>query len=83
MASKENCMVDSCMRTDSSCCDPSHMDWPTSQIKRHRNMVRYWNRLIKMNGNRLTNRLFICDISKCNINWSSEIKCILNTTDHK
>ncbi len=59
------------------------MGWPTSQIKRQRNMIRYWNRLINNNDNRLTKQVFIYDISKCNNNWSSEVKSILNATDHK
>ncbi len=33
------------------------MGWPTSQIKRHRNMIWYWNILIYMNDNRLTKQL--------------------------
>ncbi len=46
-------------------------------------MIRYWNRLINMNGNRLIKQVFIYDISQCNNNWSSEVKSILNATDHK
>ncbi len=37
-----------------------------------------------MNDNRLTKQVFIYDISLCNYsNWSSEVKCILNATNHK
>ncbi len=59
------------------------MGWPTSQIKRQRNMIRCWNRLINMNDNRLTKQVFIYDLSKCNTNWSSEVKRILNAIDQK
>ncbi len=46
-------------------------------------MIRYWYRPIDLNGNRLTKQVFTYDISKCNSNWSSEVKSILNATDHK
>ncbi len=59
------------------------MGWPTSQIKRHRNMIRYCNRLINVNDNRITKQVFIYDISKCNSNWSSKVTNILNAIDHK
>ncbi len=36
-----------------------------------------------MNANRLTKQVFIYDISKCNNNWSSEVKSMLNATYHK
>ncbi len=53
-------------------------------IQRHRNMFRYWNRLINMNDNRWTKQaFFIYDISKCNSNWSSEVISILNAMVHK
>ncbi len=61
----------------------SDMGSPTSQIKRHGNMIRYWNRLINMNDNRLAKQIFIYDISKCNSNWSSEVKSLLNVTNYK
>ncbi len=41
-------------------------------------MVRHWNRFINMNNNRLTKQVFIYDSSKCNSNWSSDVKSILN-----
>ena len=28
--------------------------WSTAQLKRHRNIMRYWNRLIQMDDTRLT-----------------------------
>ncbi len=33
------------------------MGWPASKIKRHRNMIRYWIKLINMNDNRLTKQV--------------------------
>ncbi len=33
-------------------------------------------------NNKLTKQVFITDISKCNNNWSSKVKRILNATNH-
>ncbi len=59
------------------------MGWLTSQIKRHRNMIRCRNRFINMNDKRLTKQVFIYDISKGNSSWSSEVITIIqqNGTD--
>ena len=54
--------------------------WSTAQLKRHRNIMRYWNRLIQMDDTRLTKQIFLYDVNKCFGNWSSEVKSILNAT---
>ena len=57
------------------------MGWVPVHIKRHRNMLRYWNRLVQMDDHRLTKKVFLYDVFKCDNNWSSEIKCILESVD--
>ena len=39
------------------------MGWVPSKIRRFVNMFRFWNRLIKMNDNRLTKKIFQWDKS--------------------
>lgn len=56
------------------------MGWPLSTYRRWTNMVRLWNRLVEMNGERLTKKIFLYDYSHCNTNsWCSEIKSVLST----
>ena len=57
------------------------MGWVPAQIKRHRNMIRYWNRMVEMNDARLTKQMFLYDVHRCNNNWSSEVKSIFNSID--
>ena len=39
-------------------------------------LFNYWNRLIKMDENRLTKQVFNLDFSICNSNWSYDIKML-------
>ena len=60
------------------------MGWTPAIIKRKVNMVRLWCRLVRMNEDRLTKRIFLQDLSLCNSgvkNWCSEIKHIFQETD--
>ena len=57
-----------------------YIGWSTAQLKRHRNIMRYWNRLIQMDDTRLTKQIFLYDVNKCFGNRSSEVKSILNAT---
>ena len=45
------------------------------------NMLRYWNRLVKMSDDRLTKKIFIYDYEQsrngCR-NWCSDVECILD-----
>ena len=50
--------------------------YPT-KISRHIEMIRLWNRLVTMNPNRLTTRIFEWDKAVCNRNWSEEVYSIL------
>ena len=40
-------------------------------------MIRYWNRLILLDNNRLTKRVFNADYRLCNNNWCNDVKAIL------
>ena len=54
------------------------MGWPLSTYRRWTNIVRLWNRLVEMNDERLTKKVFLYDYSQCNINsWCLEIKSFL------
>ncbi len=49
------------------------MGWVMPRYGRWISMVRLWNRMISMNNDRLTKRLFLWDKPKCFNNWSSWI----------
>ena len=55
----------------------AEMGWDCTRNRRWINMLRYWNRLIKMNEDRLTKKLFLIDKQIAKNNWSEEVKCIL------
>ena len=52
------------------------MGWKCTQQKRYSKMIKYWNRLVKMNDNRLTKQVFIADKNLCKANWSSEVRSL-------
>ncbi len=45
-------------------------------------MITFWNRLVNMDNNRLTKKIFMHDFNLCKDNWSSEIKTICSVADH-
>ena len=53
------------------------MGWIPSKIRRHIEMLRLWNRLLKMEDHRLTKKGFCCDKNLKRFNWCSEIHKIL------
>jgi hypothetical protein len=53
------------------------MGWVSAQARRHCNMLHYWNRLVNINDNRLTKKLFEHHYSLCKDNWCCEIKTLL------
>ena len=53
------------------------MGWPECRQRRMINMIRFWNRLVKLNDDRLTKRVFLWDYEINHNNWSSEIQNIL------
>ncbi len=54
------------------------MGWNSCKIKQHINMICLWNRLIKMDENRLTKRVFKWDYNICK-NWCFEVKEIFSS----
>ena len=57
------------------------MGWTSCNIRWAINILRYWNRLLKMNGNRLTKHVFVWDYNLQNNNWSAGVKRILSAID--
>ena len=50
----------------------------STSVARHIEILRLWNRLVTMQDNRLTRKLFNYDFSICKDNWSEEVGKILN-----
>ncbi len=44
-------------------------------------MAKYWNRLISMNGDRLTKQIFLFDTFTCKYNWCGDFKILCNKVD--
>ena len=58
--------------------------WLGTKFKKYQCIVRFWNRLIAMDDDRLTKFVFNYDYQQCKGNWSDDIKCIfesLNISD--
>ena len=53
------------------------MGWIPSQFRRWINMVRYWNRPILFNDDRITKMVFNMDYMRCSNNWCSDLKDVL------
>ena len=51
--------------------------WSSARVGQHINMVRLWNRLIEMDENRITKRIFMWDLSLAHNNWTVDIRQIL------
>lgn len=54
------------------------MGWLPSRHRHFQHMVRYWNRLMKMPDDRLCKQVFLWDYNRCNNNWSSDLKSVMN-----
>ena len=55
------------------------MGLPLTLHRRWTNMLRLWNRLVSMENNRLTKKIFLYDLNRNASNsWCSEIKVILD-----
>ena len=52
--------------------------WLPCHIRRQINILRFWNRLIKLDDNRLTKNVFHWDYEFKINNWSSEVENILD-----
>ena len=57
------------------------MGWETCEMRWHMEMLRLWNRLVDMNENRLTKKIFRWDKSLCLNNWSSDIHLLLQNNN--
>ena len=55
--------------------------WIPSIYRRWISLIRYWNRLVKFDENRLTKVIFNRDYRLCRNNWCSELKDVLNKLD--
>ena len=53
------------------------MGWATPQMRHHANMMRFWNRLVNMDDDRLTKKVFMWDWMLNKANWSSEMLTVL------
>ena len=56
------------------------MGWVTPRLNRYIPIVRLWNRLLLMNDDRLTKKIFLWDYSQSN-GWCKEISKIFNEMD--
>ncbi len=54
------------------------MGWIPSKIRRHTEILRMWNRLVKMEDNRLTKKVFFWDKTFSQFSWCSDIHNIFN-----
>ena len=57
------------------------MGWLSLKYKRYIVMLRFWNRLIKMNDNRITKRIFLWFYDRSDNNWCYDISRIANELD--
>lgn len=57
------------------------MGWIPLMHRRWIAMLRFWNRILNVNHERLLKRIFEIDYFICNINWCAEIKNIMERLD--
>jgi hypothetical protein len=55
--------------------------WQSSECRRKLEMTRLWNRLVSMDRNRITYKIFEWDHALCCKNWSKEIKTLFELCD--
>jgi hypothetical protein len=55
--------------------------WLHSRDRRQINMLRFWNRLMSMDNNRLTKKIFSWDMEQPGSSWSNNIQTILEMLD--
>ena len=58
------------------------MGWVSLSLDRHVSMVRFWNRLMSMNSDRLSKHIFLWDYELNNNNWSFHIRNILESSNN-
>ena len=52
--------------------------WIPSQYRRWINIIRYWNRVLSFECERITRNVFEVDYNRCRNNWCSDLKDLLN-----
>ena len=57
------------------------MGWLPSRFRRYLNTIRLWNRLIKMDNNRLTKTIFLWDYEETQSSWCQNVKEIFGKLD--
>ena len=57
------------------------MGWEFCHVRRKIEMLRFWNRCLEIDDERLTKKIFMIDYSSCVGNWCSEIKNIFIDID--
>ena len=57
--------------------------WIPCDIRRHTEMLRFWNRLMNMDNTRITYKVFQHDYNLCRNNWCSEVKSIFTKLEHE
>ena len=62
-----------------NCAINGDMGWAPSKIRRHSNIIRFWNRIVNIDENRLTKKVFRWDKSFKHVNWCYELALMLNT----
>jgi hypothetical protein len=55
--------------------------WIPSQYRRWINDIRYWNRVLSFDNERITRKAFEFDYNMCRNNWCSELKEIFHNLD--
>ena len=57
------------------------MGWKPSKFRKYINILRFWNRLLKMPDERMTKQIFYNDFNLKNNNWCAKVKYILKLID--
>ena len=55
--------------------------WVPCQFRQWINEMRFWNRVLSFDGDRITRMLFELDYLKCTNNWCSDMKYIVQQLD--
>ena len=63
-------------RFTSNACIIGDMGWTDLNVIRKIRLLKFWNRLIKIEESRVIKQVFLYDYDKCKRNWCSEIKKI-------
>ena len=56
--------------------------WHKPYVSRYKCIFRFWNRMIAMDNDRLTKKVFNANYDLCNNNWSSNFELLLNDLNY-